>query len=483
MASSANSHTHPDQHDDKHQNGLDRPGPRYLRALSASMSGTGTERNNGSIRPSRLPTMAPTFQFQLDPASNDSTASSATLPGELEKHNSGLLQIPKPRRPGLATRVSWAASEVWENHVDELNFPRCMYHLISAMWLCVMLYLTWWLLPVRGHWASMRQPDRVPHHVLDMSNYFNSFQGYSECNIRAADLYQRLGQDVSEVSHDGYCARRKDLLEAMSSGGRVGFDAPYFPRGCHYRWYSVPEICMILERFQAIVFIGDESLQTIYAGLNILLRQDLSHGALKTWDMDKVTLRQCGCDNQFTSKTCTEHFVTSSDDMKSAPSGKLTSPYLCTRTPHAFLPISTSPASQFTITKFKTLVPRLKRSTYHPIPIIHALSPSTPTAQTATASLEEFLTLADQSHRKTPMLWIGPTASGHTEIRGRKGNQEIWDFDAQVRRVAEVNDVEVLGMWNMSMQAGSWDGVRFGERVAVTQAMMVVNWLARLESS
>ncbi len=81
------------------------------------------------------------------------------------------------------------------------------------------------------------------------------------------------------------------------------------------------------------------------------------------------------------------------------------------------------------------------------------------------------------------MLSIGPTASGHTEIRGRKGNQEIWDFDRQLRSVAEDNDVEVLGMWNMSVQAGSWDGVRFGERVAVTQAMMVVNWLGRLESS
>ena len=81
------------------------------------------------------------------------------------------------------------------------------------------------------------------------------------------------------------------------------------------------------------------------------------------------------------------------------------------------------------------------------------------------------------------MLWLGPTASGHTEIRGRKGNQEIWDFDHQMRTVAEDNGVEVLGMWNMSVQAGSWDGVRFGEKVALTQAMMVVNWLARLASS
>jgi hypothetical protein len=46
-----------------------------------------------------------------------------------------------------------------------------------------------------------------------------------------ADLYAPLGHDVSQVSHNSYCPRRKDLLEAMSSGGRVGFDTPYFPRG------------------------------------------------------------------------------------------------------------------------------------------------------------------------------------------------------------------------------------------------------------
>lgn len=81
------------------------------------------------------------------------------------------------------------------------------------------------------------------------------------------------------------------------------------------------------------------------------------------------------------------------------------------------------------------------------------------------------------------MLWIGPTAAGHIEIKNRKGNQEIWDFDAEMAAVAQKNDVEVLKMWNMTVQANGFDGLRFGEKVAITQAMMVVNWLSRLESS
>jgi hypothetical protein len=43
--------------------------------------------------------------------------------------------------------------------------------------------------------------------------------------------------------------------------------------------------------------------------------------------------------------------------------------------------------------------------------------------------------------------------------------------------------LEVLGMWNMTVQASSWDGRSYGARVGLVQAMMVVNWLSRLESS
>jgi hypothetical protein len=81
------------------------------------------------------------------------------------------------------------------------------------------------------------------------------------------------------------------------------------------------------------------------------------------------------------------------------------------------------------------------------------------------------------------MLWIGPTAVGHIDIKDRKGNQEIWDFDKQLAHVAAQNDIEVLKMWNVTVQASSWDGLRFSEKVAITQAMMVINWLSRLESS
>jgi hypothetical protein len=262
----------------------------------------------------------------------------------------------------------------------------------------------------------------------------------------------------------------------------LGRDLRLTHTDCHYRWYTVDEICMILERFDAVVFVGDASLQNIYNGFNILLRQDLATGALKAWEMDGNLLDSCHCDAQFNTPACAEHFVTSSHEVnENTPS--VGSPYTCSRFPHAMLQINGSPAPGKTYEQFKKLVPRVPRSNYKPVPIIHSLTPGAFSLDQASKSLQEFLRLADASKRRTPMLWIGPTAAGHIEIKNRKGNQEIWDYDRAMAENARKNDIEVLKMWNMTVQATSFDGIGFGEKVAITQAMMVINWLSRLESS
>lgn len=235
--------------------------------------------------------------------------------------------------------------------------------------------------------------------------------------------------------------------------------------GCHYRWFNVKEICFIMSRFDGLLFMGDESLQTVYNGLNILLRQDLVHGALKT--VDSTLSKECRCNNQFIKQACSKHFVTDSHDLKEGKSCSIR---------HAMI-------NNGDMIQFKELVPKAPRSQYRPIPIVHSLSPSTFSKAEAEDGLKKVVQAADESERNTPMLWIGPTASGHVEIRGRKGNQEIWEFDRHMSQVAGKVDVDVLGVWNLTVQASSWDGVRFGERVAIVQAMMVLNWLSRVESS
>jgi hypothetical protein len=251
---------------------------------------------------------------------------------------------------------------------------------------------------------------------------------------------------------------------------------------CAYRWYSVDEICFILDRFDGVAFIGDSALQSIYNGLNILLRQDLAAGSLQTWDIDQATKHQCDCNTQLTNPACAKYFVSHSDQVVDNTPAK-GSPYHCKRTPHALLKVDSSPAPPDIVHKFKLLVPQAARSKYKPIPIIHSLSPHTVSAQTANDSILEFLQLADESQRKTPMLWVGPAAPGHLDIKNALNSADVWSYDHGLAKSAAANDIEVLRMWNMTAQASSYDGVGFGEGVAITQAMMVVNWLSRLESS
>ena len=116
----------------------------------------------------------------------------------------------------------------------------------------------------------------------------------------------------------------------MSAGGRHGFDAPYFPAGCHYRWYSTAEICMILDRFDAIFFVGDSLLKHIYAAFNMLLRENIDMGGLKQWELSDSQRDGCRCDSQIAKGDCSMHIVTSSEEVVSNDGdSQHKSPYYC----------------------------------------------------------------------------------------------------------------------------------------------------------
>lgn len=65
-----------------------------------------------------------------------------------------------------------------------------------------------------------------------VDNYFDTFQGFAECQIRASELYTNSETDGHHLhSPNIFCGDRNTLLQALSNGGRIGFDAPYMPRG------------------------------------------------------------------------------------------------------------------------------------------------------------------------------------------------------------------------------------------------------------
>ncbi|KAL9115239.1 MAG: hypothetical protein Q9227_001033 [Pyrenula ochraceoflavens] len=297
---------------------------------------------------------------------------------------------------------------------------------------------------------------------------FNKFYGHQECGASLSEIYTppEPGSDQAKL-HTAFCPTRKVLLEALSNGGRNGLDAPYNPRGCHYRWFTTEEICMILSRFESIILIGDNALQSTYGGLNILLRKDLATGALRHWEISSEQRENCKCDRQFSAGECQPFLIAESKQMVARDQAQVSSshPYACSK-PNL-------------ISTLKHLLPSSRAESHRPIPIVTSFSSLSLSPSVSTQSLN---TLAHTLHnllpkRKTPILTLGPPAAGSSisaKAVAQSGNDKRIFYSKELSTIsANGGDFEWLGTWNLTIQAESLDGERYGVRVAVVEAMMV----------
>lgn len=96
---------------------------------------------------------------------------------------------------------------------------------------------------------------------------------------------------------------------------------------------------MILERFDAIVFVGDVRLQHIYAAFNMLIRENIALGSLKQWEMKENERAGCRCDNQLIKTECANYLVMDNQAVRDhdGDSGHR-SPYHCDREQHCSFP-------------------------------------------------------------------------------------------------------------------------------------------------
>ncbi|KAJ9641007.1 hypothetical protein H2199_005675 [Coniosporium tulheliwenetii] len=143
--------------------------------------------------------------------------------------------------------------------------------------------------------AAFQPPESDPYRAPDSADTFATYKYRQLCNISSLDL------------HSGFsplCTERTSMLAAMSSGGRIGHDAPYMPRGCDMRWFTTKEVCEILGRFEKVVFAGDSMMRHVIGSLNVLLRKDLGFGAVTDWNFSDEERRECFCNFQFNVKAC-----------------------------------------------------------------------------------------------------------------------------------------------------------------------------------
>jgi hypothetical protein len=88
---------------------------------------------------------------------------------------------------------------------------------------------------------------------------------------------------------------------------------------------------MILERFNTIVFVGDELVHSVYTAFNILLREDLALGGLQQWIMSDQDRMICKCENQFLNQDCAGYPIKNRDEVKRNTGDQKGGPYFCTR--------------------------------------------------------------------------------------------------------------------------------------------------------
>ncbi|KAJ8062510.1 hypothetical protein OCU04_009040 [Sclerotinia nivalis] len=344
----------------------------------------------------------------------------------------------------------------------------------------IFIYAVW--SPFKGFVSDKVVVSSKPKVIEPGESAIKHYLGSKDCGILQSDIYHVPYPAKPNVSP--FCKNRATLLEALSSGGRHGFDEPYVGKACTYRWFSTSEICMILERFSAVVFLGDETAQTIYAALNVFLREDISHGGLQEWMMTDDERIACKCDAQFLDNNCLGYSVKNFEEViKNEANDPKGSPYACQRTPHAYIPFMTTPASSAAIATFQSLAYQ-KPDPWQPTPVIFSLGHRfSHDMKFSVDSINEWIGITNGAERNIPILLLGPTAYGVSRQSSNDGNVEIWKYQEELNRIAPDKHMDILRLWNLTIQASSTDGERYGEKIALVQAMMVINWLSKLETS
>jgi len=154
--------------------------------------------------------------------------------------------------------------------------------------------------------------------IHDSSDGFADFRKTDTCSFSTLDLHKPF---------EPLCDTRSSLLHAMSSGGRIGFDAPYSPRDCDMRWFRPDEMCEILSRFSRVQIIGDSLMRNLAVAINLLMRTDLYNGGRTTWVEDPEGV-DCHCAGPFQNRGCDVWHITANTELVQANDpGSLYCPY------------------------------------------------------------------------------------------------------------------------------------------------------------
>ncbi|KAI9889265.1 MAG: hypothetical protein M1814_005640 [Vezdaea aestivalis] len=327
--------------------------------------------------------------------------------------------------------------------------------------------------------AALQPPEPSDLRIPDTTDTFSSYKYRNTCNISSLDLHAPFSP---------LCDNRQSMLEAMSSGGRIGFDAPYIPRGCDMRWFSTEEVCEILSRFEKVIIIGDSMMRHVIGSINVLIRKDLGYGAVTDWNFSPQERQDCFCNYQFNVKACSIQGIFKSQDVIRHDPGSLA----CTE---GTFDLMIEQMIRFPIPPEET--DRLKdlmgpKKPQKPFAFIFGHGLWNDLDLQATLDwLDLVLDIIGSHHSYLtkkgafwPRLFITPNAAGvHKPDQWlvTQGNKALQLFEESVKVEAGRRGVEHVGTWNMSIQSNKFDGVHVDLKGNLIKAMMVMNWLNMLD--
>lgn len=364
---------------------------------------------------------------------------------------------------------------------------------------------------IRYHPFRPISVDESPASLYRRPDILNTLEDYKHhatpgCNVSSLDLHKPFSP---------LCTNRRSFLEAFSSGGRIGFDAPFIPRGCDMRWYTTQETCEVFGRFEKVIVVGDSMMRHVVGALNVLLRQDLGYGAVTGWNFNDEEKEKCFCIRQFDVKACSiQGIYRTTDVLKHDPDS-----FACTKVTNSHTGETTSPVNLIVeamlkfpldpveVQRLQDLLPTQRPK--KPIAFIfgHGLWNDLDLQATVNwldgilaaihdkapylhpRSLPRDMTPQDQplSH----MLFMTPNAAGTRKPDQwvtSQGDKALQVFEHSLRDlIFEPGErwygkgIEHIGTWNMSIQMDKWDGVHLDLKGNLVKAMGIMNWLAFVE--
>lgn len=278
----------------------------------------------------------------------------------------------------------------------------------------------------------------------------------------------------------------------MSWGGRAGFDKPYIPDGCDLRWYSVDEICFVLSRFSHVYIVGDSLQRMLTQALFILLRQDLGLGGVAAWELKRrqpepgqtTNIKDCLCEDQIRRHECSDSYPRSMRELAAESGERICQSDETSLPPNlSYHKLSGYPSSS---AERQELLTALTNDQDRKRPVAFVMHHTFWSNVNVTATLgwlDDILELEPSNQstsRSFRNLFVTANNPGSLEDQvvfdGRTSNN-VAKFERAIAPHLESRNVDMLGFYNMSVQASANDNIHASLRTNLLKPMMVINWL------